>query len=108
VNVKEYEAPAGSESEENAAGDPVSEAIMWGTLSCFVHVTVVPVFTASEAGSNAKFLIAMVFPPPVATGGAAVAGVDWEEAQPAITHARTKRTVHPEQNIQRESDGMIS
>jgi len=77
VNVNEYEAPVESELEENAAGEPVSEAIMWGTLSWFVHVTVVPAFTVSEAGSNAKFLIAMVFPPLVAAGGAAVAGVDW-------------------------------
>jgi len=108
VNVNEYDAPFGSESEENGTGEPVSEAMMWGTLSWFVHETVVPVFTESEPGSNAKFLIAMVFPPPVTAGGVAVTGADGYDVQAATMQARITRRVHAVQNTMREYDGIRS
>ena len=100
VNVKE--APVESESDVIDTGEPVSETIMWGALSWFVHVTAVPLFTVSGVGANAKFLIAMVFPPPVAAGDAAVAGVVWGEVQPAVIQARITMTVHAVQNTRRE------
>jgi hypothetical protein len=77
VNVNEKEAPVESESEEKAVWEPVSEMIVCGAPSWFTQVTIVPVFTVSGEGSNAKFLIAMEFPPPVETGGIAVAGGVW-------------------------------
>jgi len=48
-----------------------------GAPSWFTHVTTVPVFTVRVEGSNAKFLIAIVSPPPVEAGGAAGADEDW-------------------------------
>jgi hypothetical protein len=90
-----------SESDEKAAGEPASEAMVWGAPSLFVHVTVVPVFTVREEGSNAKFLIEIVFPPPVEAGGAA--GVDGAgpEEQPATVQARITRTVQAMRNSMR-------
>jgi len=95
-----------SESDENAAGDPASEARAWGTPSLFTQVTMVPVFTVSEEGSNAKFLIATVAPPPGVAGGAAGAVV-WLDEQPAAIQARMIRTVPTMQNIWRDLSGII-
>jgi hypothetical protein len=55
----------------------VSEVIVWEVPSWFIHVTTVPVFTVNEEGLNAKFLIAIVFPPPVDVGGGVVADGVW-------------------------------
>ena len=52
----------------------MSEAIACGTASWFAHVTSVPAFTVSVEGSNAKFLIVIVFPPVVGDCGDAGAG----------------------------------
>jgi len=40
-------------------------------------LTTVPLLTVSEEGSNAKFLMATVFPPAAEVVGAAVAGGVW-------------------------------
>lgn len=51
--------------------------MVWGDPSWFIHVITEPLFTVREEGSNAKFLIAMEFPPMVEAGGAAgEAGAD--------------------------------
>jgi hypothetical protein len=96
-----------SESEEKAAGEPVSETTVWEAPSWFTHVTTVPVFTVSGEGSNAKFLIAMVFPPPVEGDCGVVAGGVWLEEQPAAMLARIRRTMQREQNDMRESAGIL-
>ena len=66
-----------SEPDENATGEPGSEAILCGAVSRLTHVTVVPVFTISVEGLNAKSLILTVDAPPVGTWvvpGTGVAG----------------------------------
>ena len=68
-----------------------------------VQVTVVPAFTVRVDSLNAKFLIAMVFPP--AAGGcvAAAEGAGLvEEEQPADKQARISRAAHTDQNRVRE------
>ncbi len=100
VNVKE--APVESESDTIGTGEPVSETMVWGALSWFVHVMAVPLFTVNGVGTNAKFLIAMVFPSPVAVGDAAVAGVVWGEVQPAAIQVRITMTMQAVQNTRRE------
>ncbi|MFA6224633.1 MAG: hypothetical protein WC620_00260 [Methanoregula sp.] len=50
VNVNGKEAPVESESDEKAAGEPVSETMVCEAPSWFTHVTTVPVFTVSEDG----------------------------------------------------------
>ena len=52
----------------------MSETMVCEAPSWFTHVTIVPVFTVSEDGSNAKFLIVIEFPPPVEVGVVVVAG----------------------------------
>jgi hypothetical protein len=106
VNVNEYDAPVANGSDENDAGEPVSETIVWEAPSLFTHVTVVPVFTVSAEGSNAKFLIEMVFPP-VEAGVPAGAPGGLEEEQPAAIQARIKRTIHAVQNSRREYADII-
>ena len=64
-----------SESDEKATGEPGSEAIVCGAGSRLTHVTVVPVFTISVEGPNAKSLILMVDAPPEATWVVTVTGV---------------------------------
>jgi hypothetical protein len=91
-----------SGSDEKAAGEPASDAIAWGGLSLFVHVTTVPVFTVRIEGSNAKFLIVIVFPPPDDAGGAVVVAGAGLELQPAIMQARIRKTVHIKPGIRRE------
>lgn len=68
----------------------------------FVHVTTVPLFTVSEDGSNAKFLMLIVFPPVVEMVGAAVAGGDCVEEHPAAIQETIKRTTHARQKIKRD------
>jgi len=102
VKVKEKEAPAGSVSEENAAGDPSSETMVCVVPSLFTHVTPVPVLTVRAGGSNAKFLIEMVFPPPVDAGGVVPAEGEGEEEQPAAMQAMITRTEHATQDTVRE------
>lgn len=106
VNVKE--APVESESDTIETGEPVSETIVWGALSWFVQVTVVPLFTVSGVGTNAKFLIAIVFSPPVAAGDATVAGAVWGDVQPATVQARITMTMHVVQNTRRECSDIFS
>ena len=89
------------------AGEPASETIAWGTESWFVHVTEVPVFTVSESGLNAKFLIAMAFPPPGEAGGEGTDTGACEEEQPATMQARTTRMMHAVQNARREYAGIF-
>jgi hypothetical protein len=55
----------------------VSETIVCGVASWFTHVTTVPVFTVRIEGSNAKFFIVIVVPPPVEAGGEAGADDVW-------------------------------
>jgi hypothetical protein len=55
----------------------VSETIVCGVASWFTHVTTVPVFTVRVDGSNAKFFIVIVVPPPVGAGVDAVAEGVW-------------------------------
>jgi len=73
-----------------------------GALSRFTHVTAVPLFTVSEAGSNAKFLITTGFGPAAEVVGAAVAGGACEEVHPAAMQERIKRTTHAKQNIKQD------
>ena len=101
VKVKEKEAPDESGSEVNAAGEPASETIVCGAPSLFIHVTSVPVFTVRAGGSNAKFLIEMVFPPPAETGGVAAAEGAGGEEQPAAMQAMITRTVQVKHQIRR-------
>jgi hypothetical protein len=108
VNVKEKDAPGESGSEENAAGEPASETIVCVAPSLFTHVTPVPVFTVRVGGSNAKFLIEIVFPPPVAAGGVVVAEGAGEEEQPAAMQANITRTVHARPHTGREYTDIVS
>jgi hypothetical protein len=94
-----------SESDEKALGEPASEAMAWGVPSLFTHVTAVPAFTVRREGSNAKFLIAIVFPP-VEAGGAVVADGVGEELQPAAIQKKITRTVHAMQNTRRDCSGI--
>ena len=64
-----------SEPDENATGEPGSEAIVCGAVSRLTHVTVVPVFTISVEGLNAKSLILTVDASPEGTRVVTVAGV---------------------------------
>jgi hypothetical protein len=68
----------------------------------FVHVTTVPLFTVSEDGSNAKFLMLIVFPPVVVVVDAAVDGGACGEEHPAAMQETTKRTTHARQKIKRD------
>jgi hypothetical protein len=77
------------------------------TPSWFTHVTTVPVFTVNEEGSNAKFLIVMVFPPTVDAVGVAVVDGVWLEEQPATIQERIKITIHAEKQIKRECVGIL-
>lgn len=79
-----------------------------GAVSWFTQVTVLPVLTVIDKGSNAKFLIVMVFPPPMDMGVAVDAGWVWLEAQPATVQARITRMIHYVQNIRREFVGIMS
>lgn len=107
VNVKEKDAPGESGSEENAAGEPASETMECVAPSLFTHVTPVPVFTVRVEGSNAKFLIEIVFPPPAAAGVAAGdAGAGLEE-QPAAMQATITRAVHAKLIIRRGCAGIL-
>jgi hypothetical protein len=81
--------------------------MVWGAPSLFIHVTVVPIFTVSVEGSNAKFLIVIVFPPPGEAGGAAEVAGAWPEEQPAAVQASIKRTVHAMQNTYGEWSDII-
>lgn len=76
-------------------------------MSWFTHVTTVPDFTVSAGGSNAKFLIVTVAPPPLE--GCVDAGTCGavEEEQPAAMQARTRRAVHAKPNIRREYAGIV-
>jgi hypothetical protein len=65
-------------------------------------LTPVPLFTVSEEGSNAKFLMATVFPPAAEEVGAAVGGGVWLEEHPAAMQETIKRTTHAKQNIKRD------
>jgi hypothetical protein len=65
-------------------------------------LTAVPLFTVSEEGSNAKFLMITVFPPVVEVVGAAVAGGACEEEHPAAMQDTIKRMTHAKQNIKRD------
>jgi hypothetical protein len=65
-------------------------------------LTTVPLFTVSEEGSNAKFLMTTVFPPAAEDVGAAVAGGVWYEEHPAAMQETIKRTTHAKQKIKRE------
>jgi hypothetical protein len=65
-------------------------------------LTAVPLFTVSEEGSNAKFLMITVFPPGVEVVGAAVAGGACEDEHPAAMQETIKRTTHARQNIRRD------
>jgi hypothetical protein len=65
-------------------------------------LTTVPLLTVSEDGSNAKFLIATVFPPATEVVGAAVAGGVWEEEHPAAMQETINRTTHAKQKIKRD------
>ena len=96
VNVNGKDAPVESESDEKAAGDPVSETMVCETPSWFTHVITVPVFTVNEDGSNAKFLIMIEFPPPVEAGVVVAAGGVWYEVQPATRQVMIKRMIHAE------------
>lgn len=60
-------------------------------------MTTVPVFTVRVEGSNAKFLIAIAFPPPGDTGGATGARGASEEEQPAPMQAMITRAIQAEQ-----------
>jgi hypothetical protein len=62
----------------------------------------VPLFTVSEDGSNAKFLMLIEFPPVVEVVGAAVAGGACVEEHPAAIHETIKRTTHARQKIKRD------
>jgi len=101
-----YNPPVANGSDEKDAGEPVSETIAWVAPSLFTHVTVVPVFTVSAEGTNAKFLIEMVFPPAEAGVPAGATG-GWEEEQPAAKQARIKMTIHAVQNSRREYAAII-
>jgi len=68
VNEKVNDAPVWSGSEEKVSGEPGSETTVCTVPSWLTQVTVLPVFTASEEGLNAKFLMEMEFTPPVDTG----------------------------------------
>jgi hypothetical protein len=68
VNETVNDAPFWSGSEEKVSGEPGSETMVCATPSWLTQVTVLPVFTASEEGVNAKFLMEMEFTPPVDTG----------------------------------------
>lgn len=64
----------------------------------FNHVTAEPVFTVRTGGSNAKFLIIIVFPPPDATvvaAGDAGAGLEEQPAamQVMITSAEQVKLI---------------
>jgi hypothetical protein len=110
MNVNLYDAPVDSESDEKIVGEPVSETTICGAPSWFTHVTIVPVFTVSGVGSNAKFLIVIEFPPPVEACGAAVAagaGGVWLEEQPAATHARITSAIQTEQSTKGECLGIL-
>ena len=64
-----------SEPDENATGEPGSEAIVCGAESRLTHVTVVPVFTISVEGLNVKSFILTVDASPEGTWVVTVAGV---------------------------------
>jgi hypothetical protein len=103
VNVTEYEAPVESEAEENCSGATLSETMVWGALSWFVHVMTDPLFTVSGEGSKAKFLIATALPLPVAAGGDAdPPGAVWYALQPAARQAATTKTILAAENTRRE------
>ena len=68
MNEKVNDAPVWSGSEEKVSGEPGSETTVCTVPSWLTQVTVLPVFTASEEGLNAKFLMEMEFTPPVDTG----------------------------------------
>jgi hypothetical protein len=55
-------------------------------------LTIAPLFTVSEEGSNAKFLMIMVFSPAMEVVGAAVTGGALEEEHPAAIQETIKRT----------------
>jgi hypothetical protein len=80
--------------------------MVWGVLSRFVHVTTVPTFTISGEGSNAKFLIVMTFPPPVAVEGAGT-GAAGEEVQPAAMHAKIIRRIQDIPDTIRTCDDIL-
>jgi hypothetical protein len=112
VKVKVKDAPFARVSDEMTAGAPASETMVWGALSLFTHVTVEPAFTVRLEGSNAKFLIAMVFPPPeeavAGAGGAGAGGAGaGPEEQPAVMQARITRAMQAIPGIRREYSGMI-
>jgi hypothetical protein len=96
-----------SESEEKAAGEPGSETIVCTAPSWFTHVTAVPVFTVSTEGSNAKFLIAIEFPPSIEAGVAAGVESVWEEEQPATVHDMITKAIQAEQRTGRECADII-
>jgi hypothetical protein len=62
----------------------------------------VPLFTVSEEGSKAKFLMVTVFPPVVEVVGAAVAGGACDEEHPAAILETIKRTTHDMLKIKRD------
>jgi hypothetical protein len=107
ANVNVYDAPVESESEENAVGEPESETMVCGAESWLVHLTTAPVFTVRADGSNAKFLIVIVFPPPFdACGTAGVAGAGLDE-QPATMQEMITRAIHAERKTRRECVDII-
>ena len=68
MNEKVNDAPVWSGSEEKVSGEPGSETTVCTVPSWLTQVTVLPVFTASEEGLNAKFLMEMAFTPPADAG----------------------------------------
>jgi len=66
-----------SGSDENGTREPVSETMVCGVGSWFIHVTTEPVFTVTVDGVNAKFFIVIVVHPPGEAGGEAGADGVW-------------------------------
>jgi len=100
VKVNGNDDPVASDGEVNGTGALASDTTVCGALSSLVHVTVVPAFTVSVAGLNAKLLIVIVSAGPAGTGiaGEGCAGV-CDEEQPAARHARTSTTAHTILNL---------
>ena len=72
VNVKLKLFPAERSPESNV---PWSAVTVWVTVSLFIQVTFVPVFTVRDTGLKAKFIIVTLFPLLVGVVVDAVVGV---------------------------------
>ena len=72
VNVKLKLFPGERSPESNA---PWSAVTVWVTVSLFIQVTFVPIFTVRDTGLKAKFIIVTLFPLLVGVLVDAVVGV---------------------------------